>query len=175
MTLSTAQRGVLTGMGSGLAIIAAVFAFTGWIQPFASSDRIHLLALCCLAPAVTLAFCIARLANHRFTTPEDIDGSGLTSGTAQAKTLQALLQNTLEQTALAVPVYAAWTVLAPARLAGLVAAAALLFLLGRILFFRGYAHGAPARALGFALTFYPTVLLLISAAAIAARGLALVA
>lgn len=173
MAISPAQRGVLSGMGGALAIIAAAGALTLWLQPFSSAileQRLQLLALCALAPAATLAFCIARLANHRFTTPADIDGSGLTTGTAQARTLQALLQNTLEQVALAMPVYPAWVLLAPGRFTGLIATAALLFLLGRILFFRGYAKGAPSRALGFALTFYPTALLM--AGALAAGGLA---
>ena len=37
--------------------------------------------------------------------------------------------------------------------------AAILFALGRSLFWRSYHRGAPARALGFGLTIYPTVLL----------------
>jgi len=36
-----------------------------------------------------------------------------------------------------------------------------------MLFFRGYAGGAPSRAAGFGLTFYPTVALLISVVAVA--------
>ena len=44
------------------------------------------------------------------------------------------------------------------------AAAALLFLIGRILFSRGYERGASARAVGFGLTFYPSVLMLAVAA-----------
>jgi hypothetical protein len=40
-------------------------------------------------------------------------------------------------------------------------AAAILFLIGRILFFLGYAEGAASRAFGFALTFYPTLMLLV--------------
>ena len=39
--------------------------------------------------------------------------------------------------------------------------AVILFVIGRVLFWRGYAHGAPARALGFALTFYPSVVMLV--------------
>ena len=42
-----------------------------------------------------------------------------------------------------------------------VPAAAILFFVGRVLFWRGYAHGASARALGFALTFYPSVAMLL--------------
>ncbi len=38
--------------------------------------------------------------------------------------------------------------------------AAVLFAVGRVLFWRGYARGAPGRAMGFGLTFYPSVALL---------------
>jgi uncharacterized membrane protein YecN with MAPEG domain len=36
-----------------------------------------------------------------------------------------------------------------------------MFFIGRLAFFAGYAKGAPARAFGFAFTFYPTILLTI--------------
>ena len=91
------------------------------------------------------------------------DRGGLTAGSARARLLQAMLQNTLEQGALALPVYLFWALDAPPRLVPAVAGAALLFLVGRILFFRGYARGAAGRALGFRLSFYPTVVLLLAA------------
>ncbi len=50
---------------------------------------------------------IARMAKHRFVTAADIDGSALSVGTARARTLQSLLQNTTEQLAFALPVYVA--------------------------------------------------------------------
>jgi len=71
------------------------------------------------------------------------------------------LQNTLEQSCLAVPVYIATAIVAPATVLSVVPAAAAMFFVGRLLFFAGYANGAPSRAYGFALTFYPTVLLLL--------------
>ena len=40
-------------------------------------------------------------------------------------------------------------------------AAAFLFAIGRMLFIVGYRRGATGRSLGFALTFYPTVLLFV--------------
>ena len=107
-----------------------------------------------------LAVAIARLAKHRFFTPQDIDGSGLTAGSERARMLQALLQNTLEQSVLALPVYAAALLAWPESIGHSAAPCAILFLLGRILFFVRYEHGAPARAIGFALTFYPTLILL---------------
>lgn len=168
VSLSRSQRGVAFGMAVGLGITLAGFAVAISVGfPDGSRDaselRLQILALCALAPSLALAIAIGRLAAHRFRTPQDIDGSGLTAGTARARRLQALLQNTLEQSALALPIYAAWAALAPERWMAALPAAATLFLLGRALFFRGYGRGATGRSLGFALTFYPTLVLLTGA------------
>ena len=104
---------------------------------------------------------IGRLASFRFRSPEDIAGSELTIGTDHARILQALLQNTLEQSLLLILVYSAWAMWVPAQWLEVLPLTSILFLLGRILFFVRYEDGAPARALGFTLTFYPTVLLLL--------------
>jgi hypothetical protein len=109
-----------------------------------------------LLPMLMLVVAVARVANHRFYTPEDIDGAGLTDGTPQARLHRAILQNTLEQAVLAVAAYAIWAVVMPYGWLRSVAVAALLFVAGRLLFVRGYASGAPGRALGFGLTAYPT-------------------
>lgn len=167
--LTPDQRGVAMGMASALLAAVAVFSLAailgGASSGFGSSleSRLEVLAACLLAPAATLLFCIARLAKHRFFTPEDINGSALTEGSMRARLLQALLQNTLEQSALALPVYLLGALLLPGHLLGLVPAAAAMFLTGRALFYAGYAGGAASRALGFALTFYPTVLLAVIA------------
>ena len=108
-------------------------------------------------PAVCLLLSIGRIASHRFFSSEDIDGSGLTTGTPKVKLLNALLQNTLEQTALAVPVYlASGVTLEDTPLALLPVTASLCFVIGRLFFVKGYRSGAPARAYGFAMTFYST-------------------
>merc|ERR1712001_715512 len=59
------------------------------------------------------AVSIGRLAKHRFFTPNDIDGSGLTQASAQAQILQSIIQNTLEQSLLASITYLVWAVLIP--------------------------------------------------------------
>ncbi|TZF90881.1 MAPEG family protein [Cognatilysobacter lacus] len=165
MSLSTAQRGVVAGASQAmllsLAVLGAAVA-SGALPaaPDTPAARVQLLAACSLAPLLALAACIAALAQHRFRTPADIDGSGLTAGTDRAKVLQALLQNTLEQLALALPAYAAWAALAPSHMVRALPGAALLFVAGRLLFARGYASGAAGRAMGFGLTFYPSILLL---------------
>lgn len=161
MPLSDKQSGVAKGMGAGvmvtLAGMAGMVALFG--RTFGGPDRAGLCAVALLAPALALAFSIARLARHRFFNAEDIDGSASSAGSDTARQLQSLLQNTLEQAVLAALAYAGWCALAPDFLMPALPAAALLFLLGRILFFAGYAHGAQSRAFGFALTFYPTLAL----------------
>ncbi|MGY4514626.1 MAPEG family protein [Lysobacter sp. HA18] len=171
MSLSKPQRGVALGAGSALAVTAVTLLVAAMrhTEALGLDARLHLLALSVLAPALTLLVCIGRLANHRFDSPEDLDGSGLTIGSARAKLLQALLQNTLEQLALVLPVYAACTLLGSPWLVALVPVASVLFLLGRGLFFWGYGRGAPGRAMGFGLTFYPTAILLVCALVASAR------
>ena len=173
MTLSKPQRGVALGAGAAAAITAICLTFAA-LHPASDSltleARLHFFALGGLGPALALMICIGRLANHRFRTPEDLDGSGLTVGSPRAKVLQALLQNTLEQLALAGLVYLACAMLGSARVASAIPVASALFLLGRVLFFWGYSRGAPGRALGFGLTFYPTVVLLVGALIAAVRS-----
>jgi hypothetical protein len=114
-----------------------------------------------LVPVLILGIAIGRLAKHRFFNADDIVGAGLTVASAEAKLLQALLQNTLEQTALAVPTYLAWALLMPGAWLSTVPMAATFHALGRLLFFFGYEKGAGHGALGFALTFYSTMVLLV--------------
>lgn len=160
------QRGVATGALAALAVtvLALLAGYSGLLAaPLGDSlpQRAHLWASSSLLALLPLLFSIARLANHRFATPDDIAGAGLTSGTDRARLLQALLQNTLEQTVLAIAVYAAWSFLAPAGWGALPAIACILFIVGRTAFLAGYAKGAGGRAFGFGLTFYPTVLMIL--------------
>jgi uncharacterized membrane protein YecN with MAPEG domain len=50
----------------------------------------------------------------------------------------------------------------PTRWLSVVPLAAIAFVVGRLLFMRGYERGAPARALGFTLTFYVSSTMLVS-------------
>ncbi|GAB4521644.1 MAG: hypothetical protein Tsb0019_23180 [Roseibium sp.] len=164
MALSGKQAAVLRGMLAALAVSFAALAAGAvlWPEnrlPGDAGERLAFAARASLAPAAWLLVSIGTLARHRFFTAEDIDGSGLTAGTSKAKRLQAVLQNTLEQAVLAALAYGCFAALAPQPLLGTLPVAAVLFFVGRALFFHGYGKGAGARALGFALTFYPTVLL----------------
>jgi len=50
----------------------------------------------------------------------------------------------------------------PGQTLSVIPLSAIAFSVGRVLFFTGLKGGAPSRALGFALTFYPSVAMLIS-------------
>jgi hypothetical protein len=178
VSLSTKQRGVLRGMAVGAAIAGAVLVVGVWLNPFAfspdlsPSERISVAIQSSSLLAICLAVAIGRLARHRFFTPEDIDGGGLHPASDRAVLLQSLLQNTLEQSMLAVLVYVAWAAVMPSAWLSTVPLAAVVFAVGRILFFAGYAKGAPARAVGFTMAFYPSLLMLLCIAVVEASSLA---
>ena len=167
MALTVKQRGVLQGITIGAAISIAVIAGAVIASPTllsphaAAGERLAFALRADAFIGLWLAISVGLLARHRFFSPEDIDGGGLSLGTETASILQATLQNTLEQTVLAVLVHLAWASLMPVSWLAAIPAAVVLFLCGRVLFVRGYRAGAPSRALGFALTFYPSVLMLI--------------
>ena len=152
------------------AAIAAAIVSVGigiGLDPFGFSSQLSLAERASIAIqassllAICLAVAIGRPAKHRFFTPEDIDGSGLRPGSDRAILLQSLLQNTLEQSVLALLVYLAWAAAMPASWLSVVPLAAISFAAGRIMFFAGYGSGAPSRALGFTMTFYPSVAMLL--------------
>jgi hypothetical protein len=173
MSLSVKQKGVLKGMAFG--VLAAIILIAGGItlNPFdytenvTHSDRISIAVQSGILIAFCLAISIARLAKHRFFSPEDIDGGGLTEGSSKTKVLQSLLQNTVEQSILAILVYMAWAVIMPASWLSVIPLAAFAFVIGRMLFFTGYRNGAPSRAFGFTLSFYPSVGMLLCIAVMA--------
>jgi uncharacterized membrane protein YecN with MAPEG domain len=166
MVFTPKQRGVARGMATGaICTIVAIAGAAAWYPAalLPSDNTVARIAFALkwdLLPAVCLLAAVAQLARHRFFTPEDIDGGGLTPGTARAHVLQSIVQNTLEQAVLASLAYLIWAVTMPHAWLASIPVAAVLFLLGRLLFFRGYERGAAARAAGFALTFYPSVLML---------------
>ena len=151
-------------MISGAAISLLLIAFGTLLNPFNFGSNLTLeakfsvLFISYSLLAICLTFAIAK---HRFFSAQDIDGGGLSTGSERVVLLQSLLQNTLEQSFLATLVYAAWTILMPSTWLSVVPLAALTFFLGRVLFFIGYRRGAVGRALGFAICFYPSIVMLI--------------
>jgi hypothetical protein len=168
--LSEKQKGVVRGVIPGAVItVTALCGFSLLIPvgllPFdVPAARLAWALQWALLPMLALMISIMRVANYRFASPADIDGSGLTAGTDRVLVLRAILQNTLEQGVLAVVAYCIWSVTMPLRWLGAIPLAALLFVTGRLLFARGYDRGAAGRATGFGLTAYPTFALLITSA-----------
>ena len=160
VALSKQQIGVAAGMAGGLAFTLVAIYWPD--RPDVPSDpegRVATWFACSALACIWLLVAVGRLAGHRFFTPADIDGGGMSGNTPRAALLQALIQNTLEQALLAIVAYGAWLWLAPREAHGLAVVFAVYFSIGRLLFFAGYSRGAPFRALGFTLTFYPTVAL----------------
>jgi hypothetical protein len=134
-----------------LAILAAALVW-GPERPFESRFTTAIIAAAIVAG--WLAAGIASVARLRFLSPAAIDaGNTRDDTTAEAR---AILQNTLEQVVLAIPVYIGLAVTFDRSMVA-IAATTGLFSAGRALFWAGYAEGAAGRAFGFALTFYPSV------------------
>ena len=158
------QRRVATGMTIGFfvsltAMIAAI-----------SADRAHgILSLQDRLPAfaraeffvvIWLVAMIANVARMRFFSVDDIAGSSSTFESQRVEDARAVLQNTLEQVVLGVACHALLLISVP-NSTYLVAVLAALFSVGRLFFWIGHSRGAAARSLGFALTFYPSLLCLV--------------
>ena len=177
MAFDSKQRGVLLNMLAALALtLLVLIGAIAWQPEFLLPEGVlpNHLAFALrwdAAVLVCLVIAIGNLARHRFFTPADIDGSGLTSGTDRARMFQAILQNTLEQSVLAVLAHLVWAASVPGAWLGAIPAAVILFVVGRIAFAAGYSGGAPARAFGFALTFYPTMFLTVVAIAMLVKEL----
>lgn len=159
---AAAQRDVLRGMAVGMAVTLVLLAI-GFHQalPMPLETRVTTLGIALLALGLWVAAAIGAVARARFRSAAAIDGQD--GADPRVDTGNAILRNTIEQAVLAAIAYTALTVLNDeARVP--VALFAACFSAGRVLFWIGYREGAGARALGFALTFYPSLAALVAAA-----------
>jgi hypothetical protein len=162
MNLTEKQKGVVRGVVPAAVLVVAGLCGVSLLIPLSalpaddSGARLAWALQWAILPVFTLIVAIARVGNYRFSSPADIDGSGLTTATPQLQILRAVLQNTLEQTVLAVSAYLIWAAAMPLHWLRVIPVAASLFVAGRVLFARGYREGAAGRALGFGLTMYAT-------------------
>ena len=143
---------ILSGMVLGLAWAVAIVAVPlGMGLPFLPAPLG--LALGFIAPGLVLAAMIAVLAARRFMDSDLVDGADPLPATA-AQRDQAVLTNTVEQLVLAAVL---WPFVAQTLGGAVVVAMGLGFAAARLLFWLGYHIWPPLRALGFAATFYPSV------------------
>lgn len=153
------QRGVALRMVAALCVtilVTATCLYRGSEASTTLAERLIVTARADVFVLCWLAAAIGNVARRRFFSADDIAGSGSGTATADVDRAKAVLQNTLEQVVLALPIHVALAVLV-ASSAPLIAALAALFAIGRFIFWTGYARGAKARAFGFALTFYPSL------------------
>lgn len=140
-----------------------------WYDPFYFPEGLDFVSRCesffpyLLCLSIPLLVAIMRVARYRFLHKNVIDAAEQSHNKVDKNlsVLQSLLTNTLEQVVLALCVYLCWLALAPSEDLSVICLSALAFLFGRVLFFIGYKYGAGARSLGFILTFYPQVLLIL--------------
>ena len=144
-----------------LALIIGIVVVVGGLAygyPTQLGTRLATMGTTAAILGLWLAAAIGRVAAIRFTSAEDIDGEDASDRVRQAG---AVLRNTLEQAALALFAQVALAIVVD-RSALVLGLHAALFTIGRTLFWVGYPQGAQGRAFGFALTFYPSVLMLLA-------------
>lgn len=104
-----------------------------------------------------LVAAVGSVANGRFLSPADSPGAGHAAPSDRLAPRLAILQNTLEQSVLALGAHLGLAVVLRGEELQLIPLLVVLFAVGRTAFWLGYRYGAPGRAFGFATTFYPTV------------------
>lgn len=147
------RRQIAFGMAGGLVWGVAVL----WLSQVADLPFIPLplaIPLSLVAPGLVLAAMIGVLAARRYFDESIIDGTAFSIG-SKADIDQRVLTNTIEQSVLALLL---WPLVSLTMGAGAVIALGLSFALMRVLFWIGYHRAPQLRALGFAGTFYPTVM-----------------
>lgn len=164
MALSAEQRTVAQGMAGAVAFAIAVVVAAGWLgapAPDAPSagDRLAFALRCDAWAALAFLAGIAVIASQRFFTAQ-IDGS-LPARTRTLEVHRAYLQNTTEQLLLLLVAHLAHAAIGPASRLWVLPVLVGIFLVARAAFWIGYLVHPPARAFGFAATFYPTAALLL--------------
>lgn len=161
MTLTADQRSVVAGIAAACAFSAA-FVWAALRLPVfeapavaRDAERIAYALRCDFWAAIALLAGIGRIANQRFFANE-IDGSVPPRARA-LEVNRAYLQNTTEQLLLLVFAHVGVALAVDAASLRVIPILVVLFLIGRAAFWVGYRRSPPARAFGFATTFYPTV------------------
>ncbi len=126
--------------------------------PVEAADRLAFAALCFAVPGFVLLVAILMVSTTRRFSAEDIGGQAAGPPSERLAIKAAFLQNTLEQVVLAAGLYFALAAVSGGAWLALLPVAAGLFVIGRVLFYRGYPRGAQGRSLGMGLTMMPAAL-----------------
>ena len=159
--MSNDQRKVVAGAIAAtvfcVAFFEVVFRLTDFgLTPPGGIDvsfRLTYALKCEVFAAPCLLAGVGAIANRRFFIPDAIGGGPSPSIEIE----QRYVENTLEQLLLAMVAHLVLVVVVPDDSIRAVAILVMLFVIGRATFWLGYHISGPARAFGFATTFYPTV------------------
>lgn len=100
---------------------------------------------------------VGMVSSGRRRSPEDIRGSAYSAPSPRIAVQVAFLQNTLEQSIIAMFTQLALILLLGSIAIPLLAASVLLFAVGRVTFLKGYPKGAGVRSFGMAVTAIPSL------------------
>jgi hypothetical protein len=157
------QRRVMLGAGlavtvGGIVLVGGYFFVPLPLHGTANvAERLTLALHVDIVVFAWLIAAVANVANRRFFSRDDIHGAGFFPPSERVAVPMALLQNTLEQTVLAMGAHLILATMLMGQELVLLLLLALLFCIGRAAYWAGYRGGAGQRAFGFALTFYPTL------------------
>lgn len=167
MTNSTEEKKkVFKGIGTAW-VLTSIFIGSGiWLSKrhdwFADYSGAQVLALALLPVALSLAIGIGWAARTRHF-KQNINGSAPKTGTSLDITLR-YIQNTLEQAVLFAFASFCLLVSSPDLAKTVLPVLGLWFFIARMMFWHGYRRAPLARAVGFASTFHPTLVILIYSA-----------
>lgn len=163
---SPEQRGVVLASVAALVVCAVMLgAGFAWLPPemfglgpaMDAGERIAFALKADILLFVWLAGCVRAVSGGRFGSPADIRGSAYAPPSPAIAVRAAVLQNSLEQTVLAVGAHLALAAVLEGSELVLLPVLVMLYLVGRACFAAAYAKGAAARAFGMALTGASTV------------------
>lgn len=172
--LTRAERHIqITGaLAIGVTAAALLAVYYAWapLSPGAGlEDRLRFALAWCLSPLLCVVAGIGWVARVRRRSAADVRGAAAGPPSPRLALGSAFLQNTLEQAVIACGAYLVVAGLSEGPLAALVAPAAILFVLGRVLFIAFYRAAPTGRAFGMHLTMLPSLVLYAAALWLAAR------
>lgn len=156
------RKTILIGMLAG-AVFAALWIYLGlkiWASDVAPIDtmaaRLGFAIQYEIFVGLMLLAGVGTVARQRFFSDHDIDGSAPEQGSSVELNIR-YIENTSEQVVLAFIAHLSLAVVIPIHLLHIIPLLVSLFVVARICFWIGYHISPAARAMGFAATFYPTV------------------
>ncbi|MDP3857719.1 MAG: hypothetical protein Q8Q73_08175 [Stagnimonas sp.] len=159
-------HGIRTAAVKALLLTAACFA-AGYLMlpkyvlfPTTTFDALVFTLRVDLFVLLWVVVAVGLVSHARRQSTADIRGAAFGVPSDSIRVKIAFLQNTLEQAFVAIGTHLVFSTLLAGAALSLVVVATALFAVGRVTFYRGYPHGAAARAFGMVTTVIPTIVIL---------------